>query len=222
MRNELYVDMLVKPVCNKILVEVTDTFNEFRSKGGIDVVNAAHEEAWADSQVAVISEFVPRFGRVVSMPKKITRGSFDYETTNELLVNDIVYWNLISFKEHIPLVYQKRKYLLVDYHEVIFRIRAGVMAPVNGFVLLTPVAEETKILEYRSRQNVTEKWKIFRLPENHNKELNPDNEFTPQWEEGDIVHIMVFDKPFKVEGQINSALDKQYYAVYERMIMCTE
>jgi len=222
MRNELEVDYIGKPVGNKVLVQVIDTFNEFRSHGGIDVVNATHEDAWADSKEATISEFVIRFGTVKSVPTKITRGSFDYETELEIQPGDIVYWNLISFKEHVPLIHNGRKYLLVDYHEILFRIREGKMTPINGFCLLEPIAEETKVLAYTTKQSVTERWKLVKRPERLNLELVERNEFQDVWNEGDTIHLLVRDKPYKVEGKMNRILAKQYYAAPMRMILMAE
>lgn len=222
MRNELRVDEIGKPVANKVLVKVIDTFSEFRSKGGIDVMNALHEDAWADSKEATISEFAIRFGEVINVPDTITRGSFDYETELEIAPGDIVYWNLISFKEHTPLVYNDSKYLLVDYHELLFRIRDGKKTPINGFALITPIAEETTILQYTVKQNVTERWTLKTKPEKINIELDERNLFTDQWEEGDIIHILVRDKPFRVEGAINRVLKEELYAIPLKMILCAE
>ena len=148
MRKEIIVDKLGEPVYNRVLIRVIDTFETFMSKGGIQLVNLTHEESWADSKEYNITEFVPRHGIVVTLPRKVTRGSFDYDTLNELQVGDMVYWSSISFKEHIPLVYNDEKYLLVDYHDIVVRIRYGEMVPINGFGLFKSVPKTETVLAY--------------------------------------------------------------------------
>lgn len=222
MRNEITTEKLGRPVYNRVLVQVIDTFNEFKTKAGVAVVNAAHDEAWADSEQASITEFIPRHGIVHSLPKRITKGSFDYDTELEIEPGDIVYWNSISFKESIPLVYGKKKFLLVDYHELLLRIRYDKITPINGFALLRAVEKEEKVLSYTVQRNVTERWEIAYMPEKVNVELNKWNEFDNVWEVGDIVYLAVIDKPFKIEGFMNRYMDEVLYAIPLRMILYSD
>ena len=222
MRNEIVVEKLGRPLNNLVLVEVIDTFDSFVSKGGIRVVNATADEAWADSNVASITEFIPRHGTVVALPRKLTSASFDYETEMEIKVGDVVYWNSISFKESIPLVYEDKKYLLVDYHELHLRIRRNRVTPINGFVILRPVPETATALEYKVVTKVTLRWEIFIKPQKQNRELNPANEFEDIWEVGDIVYLLVRDMPFRIEGYMNKLFNEQLYAVPLRMILYSQ
>ena len=222
MRNELHVEKLGKPVYNRILVSVIDTFDEFVSKGGVTLINSMAEGAWADSDIANITEYIMRHGVVVDLPDKVTSGSFDYDTDIEVKVGDIVYWNSISFKEHIPLVHEGKKYLLVDYHELLLRIRDDRITPVNGFALLRPIEKVATALAYTVVTPVTEQWEITHKPENLNWELSKHNKFYDIWEVGDIVHTMVRDMPFKLEGFINKVLKDQLYAVPLRMVLYSE
>ena len=222
MRGEVDIEKIGRPVCNKILIQVKDTFDEFKTPGGIDIINCVDKEAWADSPGFTISEFIIRYGKVVRVPFSVSKGSFDYETTLEVKPGDIVYMNSISFKEHTPLVCEGEKYLLVDYHEVIFRIRNGEITPVNGFCLFKAVPKETTVLQYTTRQNITERWLLTHKPDYLNKELNPRNEFIDIWEKNDIVHLLVRDKPFKIQGDINKSLKVEYFAAPLKMILCAE
>ena len=222
MRGEITVEKIGRPVMNKILVKVTDIFDGFKSKGGVDLINATHEESWADSDKYNITEFVIRYGAVVSTPYLITSGSCDYKTTLEVKPGDIVYWNSISFKSHTPIIYKGCKYLLVDYHELLLRIRDGNITPINGNTLVKPVAKKTVLWEYTISKNVTERWEITHKPVMLNEELNPANEYVDIWAVGDIVHLLVVDKPFKVDGDINRILKEKLYAVPLRMVLCAE
>jgi hypothetical protein len=221
MRNEILTSEIGKPVNNKVLVEVEDTFSGFVSQGGIQLVNTVDGEAWGDNKGYNITEFIVRHGVVVGMPGVITSGSFDYETINELEIGDVVYWNSISFKSHQPIVCEGKKYLLVDYHEIILFIDKGIICPINGFVLLKAVPSEERALSYVVKKPITGKWEIYFKPLFHNTELNPKHEFTDIWSVGDIVHISVIDKPFKLEGDINKNIGIELYACYLRMVICS-
>lgn len=222
MRNELHITQLGTPVNNRVLVEVIDNFQEFMSKGGVWLSNCAHEEAWADSEAANITEFVPRHGVVVGLPAEITRGSFDYDTECEVTVGDTVYWSSISFKEHIPLVLNDKKYLLVDYHDLLLKIKGEDIVPINGYTLLLPVKREETVLAYTRQINVTERWKVAYKPERLNTELINKNKFEDVWKLGDVVYILILDKPYKLEGFIEKALKEPLYAVPTRMILCSD
>lgn len=222
MRNELYLDKIGRPIRNNILVEVIDTFEGFTTKTGINLVNATDKDAWGDSEKFNITEFIIRYGTVVKLPKKITAGTFDYDTENELVLGDTVYWNSISFREHTPIVVGDKKYLLVDYHEVILRIRNDNVTPINGFCLLLPIQEERTAFEYTVRTEKSNRWILYRKPEKLVTELNPRNYFDDIWEIGETVYIQLIDKPYKLEGYINKTLRDNLYACPLRMIMCSK
>lgn len=219
MRNEVFVDKIGRPIKNNVIVEVIDTFDGFKSKGGIDLINATDNDAWGDSDGFNITEFIVRYGTVVRTPNIISSGTFDYETELEIKEGDVVYWNSISFKEHIPLVVGDKKYLLVDYHEIVLRIRNEEITPINGFCLLLPVQKEIKFLAYSYNTVKSEEWILYKKPEKMVKELNPRYEFTDMWHEGETVMISIIDKPYQLEGWINKIMDKQLYACPLRFIM---
>lgn len=221
MRNEIHTDKLGRPVRNRILVSIEDHFNKIVRKSGIIIPNIAHADASADSKGYCISEFAIRFGTVVSVPETITSGSFDYETKCEVEVGDIVYWNLISFASHIPLVCDEKKYLLVDYHEIILKVdKNEQIVPINGYCIFTATPIEEKFLAYTVTKNATEKWKIHTKPLSQPKELNPRYYHDDIWEVGEVVLLKVADKPFKLEGSLVSNLPEELYAAPLRMILC--
>lgn len=221
MRNEIFTDRIGRPVCNMVLVSVEDTFNEIKTDSGLILPNAAHADTWSRSPGYSFDEFAIRFGKVVSLPKVITAGSFDYETELEIEVGDTVYWNLMSFKNHIPVTCGDKKYLLVDYHEIIMKVdQKGQIEPLNGYCLFTPIAKEESFGVYKVTEEITEKWKIYQKPKSLNVELNPRYVFDDIWEVGDIVLLLVATHPFKIEGDLVKHLPVELFAAPLRMILC--
>jgi len=221
MRNELFTDKIGTPCNNKVLVEVSDIFDGFKTDSGLYLPNMAHEETWGDSPGYSFSEFVVRHGTVVGVPKIVTSGSFDYDTEIELQKGDIAYWNIATFRQHIPIVMDKRVFLLVDYHEILLRVRGEDITPINGNVLFAPVMDEHKYGLYTNVIGRTTKWKIVKMPEKLPTELNPRYYNDVDWQEGETVMLSVLDKPFKIEGDILKSLPEKLYACPARMIMCT-
>lgn len=221
MRNEIYTDKIGRPLRNRVLVSIDDHFNEIKTKSGLILPNVSHGEASASSPGYSYSEFAVRFGKVVSLPKVITSGSFDYETKCEVEAGDIVYWNLLSFSSHIPLVCDEKKYLLVDYHELILKVdKNEQIVPINGYCLFTAVASEQTFGVFTLTKSITEKWKVHTKPLSQPHELNPRYYHDDIWEIGDVVLLKVADKPYKLEGKFVSNLPEELYAAPLRMILC--
>ena len=222
MRDEINIDRLPKKTINNlVLVETEDIFNGFTTNGGIKLVNLTDKESWGDSKEFNISEFVMRYGKVVIAPETVTKGSFNYETEVEIKKGDIVFWNLISFANHIPLKYNDKLYLLVDYHEIIARERDGGLMPVNGFGLFSPVQKTEKALEYSVTSHISDEWVLETLPEKHVRYDDPDKKASGIWEQGDKVRLFVRQSPFKLEGTIRNKLEKELYACQMNFIICT-
>lgn len=210
MRNELTTDKLGRPIQNKVLIEVTDIFNEFTTKSGVIVYNSAHEDSWGDSPGYKISNFFIRHGTVIYPPERLVPDSFDYETEIEVEPGDIVYFNIVAFKSSQALVMGERKFLLVHYKELILRVRNGKICPINGCGVFSPVKEETTFGVYTNVKDKTAKWELKIKPEKLPVELNPRYHFDDIWEVGDIVYLKVGDKPFQVEGDFNKELGEIY------------
>lgn len=223
MRNEITIKTLpTKVVNNRVLVEVEDVFTSFKTDSGIELVNLTEHDSWSDSNQFNISEFVMRYGKVVLVPEIITQGSFSYNTKPEISVGDIVFWNLISFQDHIPLRLGKKVYLLVDYHEIHAKETPdGYLIPVNGFGLFLPVSETITALSYTQEQGVTDEWELYAKPENPVEYENTDRNASDIWEVGDRVRLLVKQSPYKLEGTIRKKLLMDLYACPMNYIICT-
>jgi hypothetical protein len=208
-------------VNHRVLVKVVDTFSGFRTKGGVDLVNLTTDDTWGDSSQFNISEFVPRWGRVVCAPHIITKGSFNYDTDVEICPVDLVFWSLVSFQGHIPLVFEGERYLLVDYHEILCRVRGGKITPVNGYGLFSAVPTEEKVIEYVKKSKVSETWRLEILPKRKVWYTDRSRQASDIWEPGDHVRLLVKSSPFKIEGTINKLIDKDLYACPMNFIICS-
>lgn len=222
MRGELFIeDMPIRMVNNMVLVGVEDTFAGFTTKGGIKLVNLTEEETWGDSKEFTISEFVMRYGKVMQLPNVITKGSFNYKTGCELEVGDTVFWSLISFSQHLPLVYNRNLMLMIDYHEILAYKRGHQVTPVNGFGLFSPVGEEKVLLKHRINNEISDEWILEAKPTvnvRYDKNARP---VSNQWEVGEKVKLLVKQSPYKLEGNINTLLNKKLYACPMNYIICT-
>ena len=211
----------VRVINNRVLVKIEDTFSGFRTKGGIDLVNLTTEDTWGDSHQYNISEFVPRWGDVYVVPDLVSKGSFNYDTDVEVQHGDIVFWSLVSFQGHIPVVYEKQRYLLVDYHEILCLIRDNEIIPVNGYGLFSPIGTEEKVLSFVKKNKVSDVWKLEYLPKKNVRYIDKNRQPADVWEKGDNVHLLVRSSPFKIEGTINKLLDKDLYACPMSYIICS-
>jgi hypothetical protein len=222
MRNEIRIEELpTKVINNKVLVHVNDIFSGFTTKNGIKIVNLTLDDSWGDSKEYNISEFVMRYGTVIHVPEVITKETFNYETKVEVQEGDIVYWNLISFADHLPIVHNKKLYLLVDYHELLARKRNDEITPINGYALFTPVSKEKNYLDYKVKTDVTDEWILEKLPDYIPVYDKNSRHPSGVWEEGDKVRILVRTSPFKLEGTIHKTLDEDLYACPVSYIICT-
>ena len=219
MRNEIIVESLGTPLMSKILVKVVDTFDRFTSKGGIIIKNCANDEAWSDGEVYNITEFIPRHGEVVKMPRSINSHGYDYFTDCEIEVGDTVYWSIVSFENVTVLVCEGQRYVQIDYHALLIRIRNGKMLPINGNVLLSPVSKETKALSYTQTEKITDRWDIVQLSEKIPVSKIARRNGETDWEVGDRVILLVNRSPIKIEGDINKSLDREMYCAPWWMIL---
>lgn len=221
MRGELFIeDMPIRMVNNMVLVGVEDTFAGFTTKGGIKLVNLTEEETWGDSKEFTISEFVMRYGKVMQLPNVITKGTFNYNTGCELRVGDTVFWSLVSFSQHIPIVYKRNLMLMVDYHEILARKRDNFVVPINGYGIFSPIGEERILLSHRINNEVSDDWVLEVKPEVNVKYDDNARPVSDIWDVGDHVKLLVRHSPYKLEGTINTLLDKKLYACPMNYIIC--
>lgn len=222
MRGELFIeDMPIRMVNNMVLVGVEDTFAGFTTKGGIKLVNLTEEETWGDSKEFTISEFVMRYGKVMQLPNVITKGTFNYNTGCELRVGDTVFWSLVSFSQHIPIVYKRNLMLMVDYHEILARKRGEFVTPINGYGIFSPLGEERVLLSHVLRNEVSDDWLLEIKPEKNVRYDDTARPVSDIWSVGDKVKLLVRQSPYKLEGNINTLLNKKLYACPMNYILCT-
>lgn len=206
----MVVEWLGKPLNNLVLVKIEDTFSEFTTKGGIELINHTGDDVWADSKDFTLSEHVPRHGTVISICNKINRESYTYETELEVKKGDEVYWGLSSFRDHFPIIYENENYLLLDYHTIIARMRGKDLLPVNTNILLSPIHEEFKALAYTKINKISKWWKVIAVPE------IPKN---IRWDVGDKIFTIVGTAAMQLEGNLIKSIDKNIYAVPERFVI---
>ena len=220
-RNEIIVDKLGTPLMSKILIKVQDTFDEFTTKGGIIAKSDVNKEAWSDSEGHNLSEFIPRHGEVVKMPRSINPYGWDYFTDCEIEVGDTVYWSIVSFENVTVLVYEGQRYVQIDYHALLIRIRDGKILPINGNVLFSPVPIEKKYLDHVVVEPITDRWTIYQLPEKVPvSKIARRNGDVSMWSKGDRVITLLNKALIKIEGDINKSLDKDLFTCPIFMILC--
>ena len=84
MREVEFIDKEIQPIHSEVLIRIEDTFDEKISKSGVVMVNAAHEEAEADSAGYTLSDWMIRYGAVAQLPRMITRTGYDWESKIEI------------------------------------------------------------------------------------------------------------------------------------------
>lgn len=220
MRNEIEVDRLGIPVMNKIFVKIQDIETEFTTKGGIIAKSDFAPDAWSNAEGHSVTEFIPRHGVVAAVPKIITAYGWDFDTDCEIQVGDTVFWSVGSFENHTVLCCNDEKFLSIDYHAILIRIRNGNILPINGNILLAPVAKEKTALRYTVAQKTSNLWDIVTMPEKIPVSKKPHRNGELPWSEGDRVILMVGMNAIKIEGDINKSLEKELYVIPWWMVLC--
>lgn len=215
MKEYLFTDKLAKPPVGYLLVEVENTYDERVSKGGIVLPNMAHEEAEADSKGYNLSQWIIRSGKVVTMAESNKNVDYDWSDENEIQVGDLVYWSIVNFFDAPVLRKDDRIFLLIKYHDILIRIRDGVITPVNGFYLFTKIKKTKKALFYE-----VEKRNFWYKLEQMSKEVVYEDErfnFEPEFKEGWECFLLV--PPIQIEADTNINLDKEYFVAQKRHIL---
>ncbi len=222
MKKEIWIDQIGIPCMNQVLIEIEDIYSSFKTKSGLIIKSNYHEDSTADSIGHSVSDFIPRKGKVIALPKYITNYKYDYDTTCELQNGDDVFWTPNSSSEQTVLFCSvfKKKYVLVDYHEIIIRERNGKLMPINGFILLSPVGKEEIALQYKKTSKISDLWDIKLLPETFpvSETETRNGEFI--FEAGDRVKILTSMFPYRIEQEMNRKLDEDLFACYWWMVLC--
>lgn len=128
----------MKPLNNHIIVKVDFDPEEDRTEGGLFKGNGTWDEAG----------HVARYGTVVSVcsrlyEREVHRFGIEWGTEIDVKEGDTVYFGKMAGYDSPILTKGDEMFFVVDYSEVILRIRDGIY-PLNGFVIVERVEEEKK------------------------------------------------------------------------------
>lgn len=142
----------IRPINNKVILRVDYDPEEEKTEAGI-----YKGSGWWDSTGHLV-----RYGEVVSVCDKLFEREEDgfgveWGTEVEVQVGDTVYMSKME-SYNAPLFKKDGKiYFVVDYSELVLRIRDGVVYPLNGYLIVEKVEETAKanglILDFSKHQN---------------------------------------------------------------------
>ncbi len=179
---------------NTVLVEMVHSMEGIKSKGGIIVgfnTDVEYEDE-SDSHAANMTEV---YAKVVKCPQKLYYNRKDHSNTMpwycdmDLMVGDIVYFNIIESKNAVEIVCEDRLYKLIPYQDLYCAKRyhdkqswdsekylIGTdpwweVIMLNGYVLLEPIYKKNISALAVSEQGEVDKTKgIVRYAGKSNKE----------------------------------------------------
>lgn len=220
MKDVIFLEKPIIPVQNKVLIEIEDTYDLKKSKGGVLMPNAAHFEAEADSTGYHLSEWIIRTGTVHAMPRELTMGGYDWHPNkDEVKVGDQVYWSIARFFNY-PVIQtdDKRIFLIVDYHDLIMKKVGEKPVPINGFYLFTQQVVIRTVFEHVYEEKL-EEYRIEAIGDEIQYESDSFN-YKAIWEVGDVCLLMV--PPFKLEANISQEFKLEYFLAQKRHILMSK
>lgn len=148
----LKIDKIPKKLLsNLVLVRVDNLLEDghvFKTESGLEIILAGGEYEETTR--------ITRYGTVAKVPEhlwlrnKDNHNGMEWKTDMELEVGDLVYFGIMSsanaIEVHISACDDPTShitYFLLDYREILMRIRKGVIRPLNGFVLMKKIMEDT-------------------------------------------------------------------------------
>jgi len=130
------LDLNVKPINNKVVLRVWDDPTKWEGliKGS---------SYWEESSHLV------RYGEIVGVCDKLYEREVDgfgieWGTRLEVEVGDVVYTTKMASYNAPSFEKDGQFYWIVDYSELVLRIRDGVIYPLNGYVLLDKKDEQAQ------------------------------------------------------------------------------
>lgn len=218
MEGIVYIDKLMTPADGKLLVQIKDEYSITSSPSGILLANAAHKEAQASSRGFNLHEWIIRSGKVVKLPERLEKGSYDWTPVDDIKEGDIVFWPIIRFFDY-PVFKTTNDdiYLLVDYMDIYGRICDGDddIVPVNGFYMFSANKEVIKALDYEFEKDsmwYTLEKKCLDIVYDEDQFNYPD-----LWQIGSKCMLMV--PPIQLESNLTRRQDKHYYMAQKRHIL---
>ena len=190
MPNEVFQDRLYEDeietldgllLNNYLLIEVEDfVYDKLQMKSGI--------ELWMDNTEQT-HQYVVRHGIVTKLPDKFTfwdtdKNGLQWKTDMQVKVGDTVWFYAITSHSSEKLIYQGRKFILVNYQDLYIAKRGNNIICLNGNVLLKPVYKTIKVLEYEKKELDITKAIVFKTGK-INKEYKDENvQDDPEIKEG--------------------------------------
>lgn len=141
-RPTISLDKLPRVADNYVFIRVDGAYDDgdvYETKSGLKLILAGGE--WEESTRAF------RYGKVVAVPKRLrvqseTLSGMEWETDMDVEVGDTVYVGVMASANAVEVIVDQIKHYLIDYGDLIMRIRNGVITPLNGYVIGEKIYEE--------------------------------------------------------------------------------
>ena len=217
MRESIQIDSVPIPVHNNVIVKIDDTYKVKQRESGVFLMNAAHDEAEADSEGFTLSEFIIRSGIVVSMPKILTKEYDWYPNEKEIQMFDRVFWPIVNFFNYRYLyTLDGELYIVVNYYDIHAKEVNGRPVPVNGFYLFKREKKEEVALQYVAEKD-SEWYSIVSKPERDVVYERETFNYDDIWNKGDRCMLNV--PPFQLEAKSSEEFNEPYYLAQKRHIL---
>lgn len=133
------LDELPTPINNRVIVRIDYDPTEQRSEMGIIMGSSWWEE----------TEHVIRFGEIVSVcgelfEREVYGFGVEWTTDIEVEIGDTVYFTKMEAYNCPFFTKDEKVYCIMDYSELILRIRGDEYYPLNGYVICKKVEEQAQ------------------------------------------------------------------------------
>jgi len=219
MKHPIFIDGIVTPLNNHVLVEIEDTYSERVRESGVILSNAAHDDAKADSPGFHQSEFVVREGVIRAMPRFVAL-EYDWNPEDEFGVGDRVYWPIVNFHDYTVLKMNanNRVFLLVNYFDIYMKKVDGQPVPVNGYYLFTKINKEVSFMSASFLHNSG--WYNLKRKGSKVNYTNSDANDRGEFKEGEDCFLSV--PPFQLEADTSEEFNEKYFLAQKRHIIISQ
>ena len=172
---------------NFLLIEVEDfVYEKLDLKSGL--------ELWVDNTEQT-HQYVVRHGKVTRLPDKFKfwetdKRGMQWKTDMQVKVGDIVWFYAITSHSSEKLIYEGRKFLLINYEDLYVAKRGEDIIMLNGNVLLTPIYKTVKALAYEKQELDTTKAVIYKTGKINSEYKDENVQDDPILKEGMTVLLM--------------------------------
>ena len=151
-RDEYVLDKLPRKVMNNcVLIRVDfDPSDDVVLPSGI-ILSGIHGSKWEETDYVArygVVEMVPDFLKCRPKYNFASKGSparsIEWGTKLELEKGDVCYFTKMASANAQVIFVGDVKYFLINYDEIVLRIRNGVITPLNGYCVVDKVTEKTR------------------------------------------------------------------------------